>query len=137
MKCGFDARLSRRSFITNLAGSSAMLPAFFVRDRRGNLRLPESVHAAFIYINARLFLRVRRIKRQGVAPWQRRRRARKKNRRREPRLEHREFDVAKRPDRCSAVCLSCSGLATRIGRARGIRMLVHRPRRIVLVGEDS
>ena len=42
--------------------------------------------------------RVGRIKRQGVASWQRKRRARKRNRRAtEPRLEHHDFDVAKRP----------------------------------------
>jgi hypothetical protein len=43
--------------------------------------------------------RIKFIKNQGVAPWQRSTRARKRNRRaREPRLEHRDFDVAKRPD---------------------------------------
>jgi hypothetical protein len=58
---------------------------------RGNLRLAQSVHAASIYINARLFLRVRRIKPEGVASWQR---GRIRNRNRsEPRLGLRDFDA--------------------------------------------
>src|SRR5215831_4294973 len=52
-----------------------------------------------------LVLRVGRTKSQGVALWRRRRRVRRTNRRaRELRLEHRDFDVTKRPDQCSAVC---------------------------------
>ncbi len=52
--------------------------------------------------------RAGRIKRKGVELWRRRRRARRINRRaREPRLDHRDFDVAKRPNECSAVWLSC------------------------------
>ena len=64
-----------------------------------------------VHLQCAIVLMGRAHRTQGVALWQRRRRARKAHRNRracEPRLEHRDFDVAKRPDRCSAVCLSCS-----------------------------
>jgi len=69
---------------------------------------PQLVHAPFI-CNAPLF-RVVGAHQGSVAPWQRRRRARALRNRRacEPRLEHRDFDVAKRAGpNVRPACLSC------------------------------
>src|SRR6516225_8228300 len=44
---------------------------------------------------------------QGVVLWRRRRRPRRNRKATEPRLEHRVFDVAKRPGIGPAVCLFC------------------------------
>ena len=77
---------------------------------------------AFI-CNARLFLRVRRIKPEGVALWQRRRRQRANRRVCEPRLEHSDFD--KWPDCCSAVCLSCLRRFRRRGQSRELEARIN------------
>ena len=97
-------------------------------EQGGALRGDFSCHSRFMrrFINnARLFLRVRRIKPEGVTLWQRRRRQRANRRVCEPRLEHSDFEVAKRPDCCSAVCLFCLRRFRRRGQSRELEARIN------------
>jgi len=92
----WSAELQPNHYVVRDANKQQLAYAYY-DDRFDSYQVlpPQLVHAAFIN-SAPLFWRVGAHQAQGVALWQRRRRAPKRNRS-EPRLEHRVFDVAKRP----------------------------------------